>query len=53
MDLDKLVMLISKLGFPAVVALWFMWKIQGFMDAMVTQQTAMIELLRQLISLHR
>lgn len=53
MNLEMLIAFISKLGFPIFVAAWFLWKIQGFMDALLVGQTQTIELLRQLVELHK
>ena len=53
MEFDKILSIVSKLGFPTALAIWFLWKIQAFMDALVVQQTTITELLRQLIELHR
>ena len=53
MELEKIVALIKSLGFPTALAIWFLWKIQVFMDALLVQQTQITELLRQLVELHR
>jgi hypothetical protein len=53
MDIDKFVVFFKAVGFPAAVAVWFLWKIQGFMDALTVSQTSMVELLRQLVELHK
>ena len=53
MDLDKITAFLKLIGFPTALAIWFLWKIQGFMDALLIQQTTIIELLRQLVELHR
>jgi hypothetical protein len=53
MDLEKLLGLASKFGFPGIVSVWLMWKVQAFMDAMIVNQTATTELLRQLVTLHQ
>jgi len=53
MDLDKFVLFIKAVGFPVAVAIWFLWKIQVFMDALLVSQTTLIELTRQLIDLHK
>ena len=52
MDFDKIFGLAGKFGFPSVVAVWLMWKVQAFMDATVVTQAATVELLRQLVALH-
>jgi len=52
MDVDKLILLIKTLGFPIVVAIWFLWKFQTFMETQISQQTTMIELLRRLVEIH-
>jgi len=52
MDIDKLIVLLKTFGFPAVIAIWFLWKIQVFMDALTVSQTQLVELLRQVIELH-
>ena len=53
MDPDKVLVFFKAVGFPAAVAVWFLWKIQTFMDALLVSQTTMIELLRQLIEVHK
>lgn len=53
MDAEKWIVFFKTLGFPTAVALWFMWKVQVFMDALLTSQTQVVELLRQLIEIHR
>ena len=53
MDLDKILVFIKTLGFPVAIAVWFLWKIQTFMDALLVGQATQTELLRQLIDLHR
>jgi hypothetical protein len=53
MDLDKITAFIKTLGFPAAIAVWFLWKIQTFMDAMIVQQTTIIDLLHQLVQAHK
>lgn len=53
MDLDKIIAIIRTLGFPAAIAVWFLWKIQAYMDAMTVSQVQITELLRQLIAMHK
>lgn len=53
MDFDKLIATFKAVGFPTAIAIWFLWKIQGFMEAMVANQAAMVELLRQLVEMHK
>ena len=53
MNLEVLIAFISKLGFPILVAVWFLWKVQAFMEALLVGQTQTIELLRQLVELHK
>lgn len=53
MDLDKLTVFVKSLGFPVVMSVWFLWKIQAFMDTMIVQQATVIELLNQLIRVHK
>ena len=53
MNIEALIALISKLGFPIVVAVWFLWKVQEFMESLIVGQTQAIELLRQLVELHK
>lgn len=53
MDPDKYIALLKAFGFPAAIAVWFLWKIQVFMDALLVTQTQSIELLRQLVELHK
>ena len=53
MDFDKLAVIFSKIGFPVAVALWFMFKLQAYLDTMTVQQVQMVQLLQQLIELHR
>lgn len=52
MDLEKVLLLVSKYGIVPVSAIWFMFKLQSFMEQQVAQNATSIELLRQLISLH-
>jgi len=53
MEMDKIIIFIKAVGFPVAVSIWFLWKIQAFMDALLVVQTLQTELLRQLITLHR
>ena len=53
MDWDKLTIFIKTLGFPIVVAIWFMWKVQGALEQMVVSQAVTVELLRQLLEVHK
>ena len=53
MDLDKLTIFVKTLGFPIAVAVWFLWKIQAFMDGISANGVVTNELLRQLIELHK
>lgn len=52
MDVEKLIAFIKTLGFPVAVAIWFLYKIQNFMDMQTAHQATLIELMRQLIALH-
>ena len=52
-EFDKIAAFLKLVGFPTALAVWFLWKIQSFMDALLVQQTTAIELLRQLVELHR
>lgn len=52
MDIDKVILFMKAFGFPAAIAVWFLWKIQVFMDALTISNATMVELLRQLIALH-
>jgi hypothetical protein len=53
MDMDKIIIFVKAVGFPVAVSIWFLWKIQVFMDALLVSQTTLIELTRQLIDLHK
>ena len=53
MDWDRFIAFFKTLGFPATVALWFMWKVQGYLDIQTAQNAQLIELVRQLIEMHR
>ena len=53
MDPEKFLVFFKAVGFPVAVAVWFLWKIQVFMDALLVSQTTVIELLRQLIEVHK
>lgn len=53
MDFDKITAFVKALGFPVAVAVWFMWKVQAFLDILTVQNATMIELLRQLLELHK
>ena len=53
MEPEKILALVKSFGFPAAITVWFLWKIQGFMDALLISQTTMVELMRQLIELHK
>ena len=53
MDSDKIIAALKTLGLPTALAVWFLWKIQTVMDAILVQQTSITELLRQLVELHR
>lgn len=53
MDFDKIAAFVKVLGFPVAIAVWFLWKIQAFLDASVANNSTMIELLRQLVEMHR
>lgn len=52
MDLEKLLALATKYGLFPIAALYFMFKLQSYMEQQIAQNTTVIELLRQLISLH-
>lgn len=52
MDFDKIAAFFKIVGFPAGIALWFMWEFRGFLSTSTAQQATMIELLRQLIAIH-
>jgi len=52
MDIEKFIVFFKAVGFPVGVAVWFLWKIQTFMEAQTANSAAMVELMRQLISLH-
>ena len=53
MDPEKFLVFCKAVGFPVAVSIWFLWKIQAFMDALLVGQALQTELLRQLITLHR
>ena len=53
MDVDKYIFFFKAIGFPAAIAIWFLWKIQVFMDALLVSQTQLVELMRQLVELHK
>jgi hypothetical protein len=53
MDPEKFLVFCKAVGFPVAVSIWFLWKIQVFMDALLVSQTTMTELLRQLVELHK
>jgi len=53
MDIDKVIIFFKTVGFPVGVAVWFLWKIQSFMEAQAVNSAAMVELMRQLIALHK
>lgn len=53
MDFDKVVVFFKTVGFPTAIAVWFLWKIQVFMDTLTASQATMVELLRQLIAVHK
>lgn len=53
MNLETFIAFISKLGFPIMVAVWFLWKVQSFMESLIVGQVQAIELLRQLVELHK
>jgi len=53
MDVEKFIVFFKAVGFPAAIAVWFLWKIQTFMDALVTSSALQVELLRQLLMLHQ
>jgi hypothetical protein len=53
MDIDKFIVFFKAVGFPAAIAVWFLWKIQAFMEAQMVNSAATVELLRQLISIHK
>jgi len=52
-DPEKFLLFFKTVGFPVAVAIWFLWKIQVFMDALLVTQTTTVELLRQLVALHK
>jgi len=52
MEIDKVIALLGKFGFPTFIAVWFLYKIQIFLDALIAQNATVIELLRQLIQMH-
>jgi hypothetical protein len=41
-DLAQLGDLVERLGFPVVVALWFMWRVEKRMDAFIAQQAQLL-----------
>lgn len=53
MDADKVILLLKTVGFPGAIAIWFLWKIQAFLDALTASNVTMVELLRQLVEMHR
>lgn len=53
MDLEKLLALISKYGLVPVAAIYFMFKLQGFMETQIAQNATVVELLRQLVEAHK
>ena len=53
MDPDKVIIFFKTVGFPVGVAVWFLWKIQTFMEVQAANSASMVELMRQLIALHQ
>lgn len=53
MDLDKMIVFLKTLGFPVAIAVWFLWKIQVYMEATAASGVITNELLRQLIAIHK
>lgn len=53
MDLEKLLAVAAKYGMLPVAALYFMFKLQGFMETQIAQNATMVELLRQLVEMHK
>ena len=53
MDFDKIIAALKTFGLPTALAVWFLWKIQSVLDAILVGQTQVTELLRQLVELHR
>ena len=51
MDFDKLSVFFAKVGFPTTIAVWFMWKIQVYLDTLTAQQATIIQMLQRLIDL--
>lgn len=53
MDVEKLLALAGKYGLVPIGALYFMFKLQAFMETQIAQNASTLELLRQLVELHR
>lgn len=53
MDIDKLVVLLKTFGFPAAMAGWLLYMIQTHLTSIVVAQNTIVELLRQLVELHK
>jgi hypothetical protein len=47
MNWDKLVEFTSRLGFPVAVAAYLLWRWDGLMIQLITNQTMMLELLKR------
>jgi len=53
MDIDKLVALLKTFGFPAAMAGWLLYLVQTHLSHIAVAQNTIVELLRQLVELHK
>ena len=53
MDFDKITAFLVKQGPWAVIAGWGLWNIQTYAEKFLVSNTQIVELLRQLVELHR
>lgn len=53
MDLDKVAAFISKVGVVPTLLGWLAWELHSFIREVASSQTQMVDLLRQLIDLHK
>ena len=52
MNWDALTLFLKTFGFPVVVAIWALWRLDWFMSRMIESQDKIAILLQELIRIH-
>ena len=47
MTFEKMIDLVTKVGFPAVLSLYLLWRWDALMQTLIQNQTLLLELLKQ------